>query len=50
MAGARKQHEAQHTVHQKVMDIELLYLFEYLSDAGIVEYRYTDQQDDTEDG
>ena len=50
MAGAGEQHEAQHAVHQKVVDIEALYLFEYLSDAGIVEYRYTDQQNDTEDG
>ena len=50
MAGTGEQHEAQHAVHQEVVDIEPLYFFEDVSDAGIVEYRYTDQQNDTEDG
>ena len=44
MAGTGEQHEAQHAVHQKVVDIEPLYFFEDVSDAGVVEYRYTDQQ------
>ena len=50
VAGACEQHEAQHTVHQEIVDIEILYLFENAADLGTVERRYAHQYQNTDNG